>query len=287
MNVSNRVARYLGTIQGAKSMSKEDLDKAIADQEQELVKLTSEAYAQVKTSLHQCVDAANASCTQCALDAKAKFETDHLGLSQIQRGLAQAVMKTENVKLTQSLKGKTGELDFDLTNFAKGSVQKAPERMNQFDACGQPKTKVTAPVNRVDPVKKKKEEVKVVTVPTPYYSPRDVSDYPVMVQDKTRVDRTYIDIQAKKIESDLKKKQQLSIKKPVQYLVYDQTTGNTRLVDAKNYNPKIHTKKLYVKNLKTKRNEYIDLSKYDPKIHKTTTIPMNLYLPQSYPNGFH
>ena len=152
MSVSNRIARYLGVMQGGKSLSKEDLDQKIADQVQELVGLTSQAYAAVKTSLFACIDQANPSCPDCAHKQKEKFETDYLGLANIQRGLAAAVAKSDNSKMERFLKGKAGNINFDFgKTLAKGTVTIAPERMNKFDACGKPKQKVTPEVNETAP----------------------------------------------------------------------------------------------------------------------------------------
>ena len=49
-----------------------------------------------------------------------------MSLDSIQRGLANSVIQSENLKITEDLKGKMGDLDFDLTNFAKGNVEKDP-----------------------------------------------------------------------------------------------------------------------------------------------------------------
>ena len=186
MNVSNRVARYLGALQNektnsgaildGKSSSKADLDQLISTQEKEITDMIPKAYAQVKVSLYQCIDDHNKSCASCAASEKVKFEENNLGLDQIQRSLMQAVAKSENVKMEASIKGKIGEIDFDFNEtLAKGEVAQAPERMNKFDACGHPKVAKAIEHNNGG----KPKEVVVRAKPTKEFNP-------------TVIDKTYV-----------------------------------------------------------------------------------------------
>lgn len=144
LKMTNRVARYLGAIQGGKASTKEDLDAAIAAQEKELNDLVSAARTQTEKNLVACIEQQNPSCTECQTKAKANLFSATSSLEQVQRGLAAAVNKAEAVSMVSKFKGKAGDIDFSLDNFAKGSVQKDPSRLKGFDACGQPKTTTTA-----------------------------------------------------------------------------------------------------------------------------------------------
>ena len=150
LNVSTRVARYLGDIQGGAYAFPEGLDAKILAEENDLNQMIQNAYASVKTSLYSCIDHANPSCTQCAMDQKAKFESDSLGLDKIQRSLASTVAKSENLKMEKSLKGKIGNINFDFNEtLSNGAVAKKPERMGKFDACGSPRNLASAEDNTI------------------------------------------------------------------------------------------------------------------------------------------
>jgi hypothetical protein len=138
LEITNRVARYLGAIQGGTEMSKEELDAAIAAQENEIKTLISNARTQAEKNLIACIEQQNPSCAECQLKAKENLISSTSSLEQVQRGLALAVQKADTVAMVNKFKGKAGDIDFSLDNITRGSVQKDPSRLKGFDACGTP-----------------------------------------------------------------------------------------------------------------------------------------------------
>ena len=135
MNISTRVARYLGRIDDGQDATKEDLDAQISSVEEAVMDAIAKAYEQVKVTLHSCIEDHNKDCPDCQKKAIAKFETDNLAFDKIQRGLLQAVSKSENIKMEKALKAKMGDVTFDLSGFAKGTVP-PDNRRGKYDACG-------------------------------------------------------------------------------------------------------------------------------------------------------
>ena|GEM_PF-3354251 len=135
MNISTRVARYLGRIDNGQDASKEDLDAQISAVEEAVMDAIAKAYEQVKVTLHSCIEEHNKDCPDCQKKAMAKFETENLAFDKIQRGLLQAVSKSENIKMEKALKAKMGDVTFDLSGFAKGTVP-PDNRRGKYDACG-------------------------------------------------------------------------------------------------------------------------------------------------------
>ncbi len=159
LNVSTRVARYLGAIQGGTSVTPEQLDAKIAAQEKELNDLIGKARTKAEMGLAACIERQNPSCVECQAKAKASLSAATSSMEQVQRGLALAVQKSENVKMVSGLKGKMGDIDFNLDNFTHGAVKKAPERMSEVDTCGMKKKGVVSAAPISVPVSASVEEI--------------------------------------------------------------------------------------------------------------------------------
>lgn len=155
LDVNYRVARYLGVIKGGVTESEESLDAKIKAEENSLNELIRQAYTKVKEKLYACIDQANPNCAQCALEQKAKFESDRLGLEKIQQQLASEVLRAESRKKMFVLKGKIGSIPFDFAQtLPRGTVETVPERIQWLDACGnrkRPKILNRMPNQAVDP----------------------------------------------------------------------------------------------------------------------------------------
>ena len=140
LNISTRVARYLGRIAQAKDSSADEMESLIQEQEKQLNAIISSAYAQVKDSLKSCLSD-KTECATCAeaIDRYSKFDSGNAGFDKIQSGLLETIARSDNLKIEKDLKGKMGETVFDFSNFAKGSVAKwvpsSPPRTLK-DACG-------------------------------------------------------------------------------------------------------------------------------------------------------
>lgn len=135
MNISTRTARYLGKIHGGKASGKEEIEKDIAAVQASLNGAIAEAYTKVKVALNECFKAKNANCTQCVTDAQSAFESKSMGFDKIQRGLLQAVSKSENLKMESGLVARMGNISLDLSGFAKGNVPPATTKGKEFADC--------------------------------------------------------------------------------------------------------------------------------------------------------
>ena len=136
MNVSVRAARYLGRIAGGVALTAERIQKEIEERLEKIKSVIGLAKSKVQQSFESCVKAKHGDCKDCAAqDIKAFEETATLEF--LQKGLLQAVSKEDNSKMIRGLKGKIGEVSFDLSDFAKGTIPRDTRR-GKVDACGHP-----------------------------------------------------------------------------------------------------------------------------------------------------
>jgi hypothetical protein len=175
MNMSTRVARYLGKIGKGRNATQAELEKEINRGQEDLDAIFAKAYDQVKASLYACIDDHNKSCPSCAEEAKKSFESNRLDFNNLQRKLLQVVSKSDNVKMESVLKAKMGEVTFDLSDFAMGTVpEDLRPTISKKDSCGN--TIVRKPVVSSTRAPAR-AEVETVT-------PSDDQRYPVVLEDE-------------------------------------------------------------------------------------------------------
>jgi hypothetical protein len=126
LNISTRVARYLGRILGGRNVTSDEMASMIAAQEQSLNGIIAGAYAQVKVSLQACL---STECVDCntAQTRFNKFDSDNAGIDKLQRGLLETISRSDNLKIEKDLKGKMGETVFDFSNFANAKDKSSSE----------------------------------------------------------------------------------------------------------------------------------------------------------------
>jgi hypothetical protein len=213
LNISTRVARYLGRISGGQAAKDDEIKADIEAVQKSVTEAIARAYTQVKVTLHSCIDAQNKDCADCAMKAKTDFETENLGFDKIQRGLLQAVSKSENVKMEKALKAKMGDITFDLSGFAKGTVP-ADSRFGKVDACGHPLPNDHHKGSGRVPAAQKKQS-KPVTQKQPEAERQQVNSYKYMPEPVAR-DALY-----------------MAPKYPVQFRAPAMTAQQKQLMDAR------------------------------------------------------
>ena len=184
MNISNRVARYLGMIQGGQTNDVASMDAKIASQQAELESIMNGAFVKARVELHDCIAKEHPDCSECQTSALAKLD-DHFGLDKIQRGLASEINKSSNESIAGSMKGKIGDINFDFAKtLAKGGATGAGLKLDKFDACGVPKPAVVPGTGKDDKIYSggTLPEVVITASKTPEYGKNYIA-----VQDKTYV----------------------------------------------------------------------------------------------------
>lgn len=137
MNLSTRVARYLGAIENGEKLSKDEIDLKIAAQSQDLENAVTHAYTdEIKKALEDCLKKANQNCDECATNKMTAF---HGGLLKNSvNALLKEVNNAQTVQMSKALKGAAGKVQFDLSKIPVGSVPKwsCPKGVTQVrDAC--------------------------------------------------------------------------------------------------------------------------------------------------------
>jgi hypothetical protein len=163
MNMSTRVARYLGLIKDGRNMTTTQMTAMITQQEglyqDSLKSAIAKGYAKVEQTLDTCLLAHNQQCVNCKNASVKNFETKNLDFAAIQRGLLEKVAKAENATVQANLKGQIGsDITLDFSNFARDKDKLADEASvpsrfprTKNDVCSQnawakgKKAKVSAP----------------------------------------------------------------------------------------------------------------------------------------------
>ena len=105
LNVSSRVAIYLGNIRGRARLSIEQIEQKLNEEEQAIMKVISGAYVQVKEGLKKCLveEAKKTQCDTCAQKRLDDFEKKQLDLTEVKRALLKSVGEGEEVTLKKSI----------------------------------------------------------------------------------------------------------------------------------------------------------------------------------------
>ena len=171
ISASERVAQYLGTVQG-KSGTKEGTDQKIAVFQKEIADSIRSAYDSVKNGLKACLAKQNANCPYCQVLAEEKFKQEVMNVKLIQKGLTQKVLASENTRLAKDLKGKIGEVKFDFgTIVAKDILIADPKRSEEFDCVKKTEKKKNGKQKQKQKQKQKAVEPVIKEIPKVYEIP--------------------------------------------------------------------------------------------------------------------
>ena len=128
LNISTRVARYLGLIAGGEKATVPELDHKIGDEVKSLQGVIDQASSVIQNSLEACIKLRHKDdkCVSCAATAvtneMAAFNKEHSTFDDIQKSLLEVVNHSDNMTMESGLKAKMGEVHFDLSNIATGDV---------------------------------------------------------------------------------------------------------------------------------------------------------------------
>ena len=164
LNISTRVARYLGRIKGGKNVDKDTLKSMIKAEEQKITdaiaaiskdpKITAEL--QKCASLQLKAEGNDPSCVECTAKKVDSFVKSNLTLEKLEQGLLLSVSNSANLKMDHDLKMKLGTNTFDFSNFAKADakdvIKSSPPR-GKIDACGGSSQKINTPAPASVPAK--------------------------------------------------------------------------------------------------------------------------------------
>ncbi len=147
LNMSTRVARYLGRIEGGRNAKDADSLKAEIKKEEDQMQQAVEDIKNdpaIRTAFEKCAalqlkaENKDPTCVDCLKGKVDSFEKDNITLEALKQGLLAVVSSSENAKMDQGLKMKVGTNTFDFSNFAKSTAGEAiphdPPRNSQ-DAC--------------------------------------------------------------------------------------------------------------------------------------------------------
>ena len=147
LNMSTRVARYLGRIDGARNVKDADTIKnEIVKEEESMQKAVDEIKSDptIEAAFEKCAalqlkaEGKDPTCTTCIKDKVDSFEKSNITLESLKRGLLLAIKQSEDLKVDHDLKMKLGTNTFDFSNFAKSTsgemIPKNPPRHSD-DAC--------------------------------------------------------------------------------------------------------------------------------------------------------
>lgn len=136
MNVSVRAARYLGRIAGGVALSPAEIQAEIDKRMKDLAEVFAQATKSVEESLLQCLKERHKGCDDCVTKSMDAFKADTSKLEDLQKSLLKSVTQEANTAKIKALKGKIGEVTFDLSDFAKGTVPRDTRKGGKLDACG-------------------------------------------------------------------------------------------------------------------------------------------------------
>lgn len=139
MNVSVRAARYLGRIAGGVALSPTEILAEIDKRMRDLAEVFAKATKSVEESLLQCLKERHKDCEDCVTKSMDAFKADTSKLEDLQKSLLKSVTQEANTAKIKALKGKIGEVTFDLSDFARGTVPRDSRKGGKYDACGHPR----------------------------------------------------------------------------------------------------------------------------------------------------
>ncbi len=144
MQVSPRLARYTGIIEGGDDQTQSQIEEKIIFDTAKVRNAFSLAFNEIKDDLATCL-AKQLNCADCG-DKKAEALRDKLN-DLVFKNILKNATQAESVTMDSNLKGKIGEIPFDLNNYQKGNVPRWTCTKGEMVADPCTKKLIPCPVN--------------------------------------------------------------------------------------------------------------------------------------------